>query len=94
MRNLEPQQIQLFRRHFGRGTPISGIALDVGIPRRSAYTLKNRVLRHLRRALEAEGLRWEDAKAALGNIQLKLRDLAPRNSEENDHRSESRSSSA
>lgn len=75
LKDLEPRQITLLRRHYGEGTPVSGIAREIGLPRRSAYSLRDRTLRQLRRRLEAEGVSWEDARVALGCRQTELGEL-------------------
>ena len=63
--HLDAQQLSLVRKHFGEGVAISRIARQSGNRQRSLYSQKDRVLRLLRRRLEAEGVGWLEARSAL-----------------------------
>lgn len=64
---------ELLLLHFGQGMTIAAIAKRSGWHQRSLYNRRDRCLRQLRRALQIEGLEWENVGALLGWEDLDLR---------------------
>lgn len=78
LQNLPDQDRLLLKLHYGHGLAIAALAPILRLPQRSLYSRRNRVLRQLRRQLEAKGLRWPDIAELLAWNGIDLDGLAGR----------------
>ncbi len=78
LRDLRPSDVTLLRRHFCERTPFSRLARQRGMRQRALYSLKDRLLRRLRRRLEAEGVRWPQVNAVLSDTPVELDSILAR----------------
>ncbi len=69
MRELEPKQQLILQMFYADGCKGSAIARALGMEQRGLYTHKDRGIRHLRRAFDAEGLTWDSVRDILGWVE-------------------------
>lgn len=69
MRELEPKQQLILQMFYADGCKGSAIARALGMEQRGLYTHKDRGIRHLRRAFDAEGLTWDAVRDILGWVE-------------------------
>lgn len=65
LKTLAPQDALLLKMHFRDGETLAAIAKTLHLEQRPLYTRKNRCLRQLLAALEAEGLTWDAVRDIL-----------------------------
>ena len=69
MVELEPKEQLILQMFYADGCKGSVIARTLGMEQRELYTHKDRGIRHLRRAFDAEGLTWDSVRDILGWVE-------------------------